>query len=134
MIFIDSNIPMYIIGGEHPNKWKARESLEELIGRKQRLITDAEVYQEILHRYSAIHRNDAIPPAFALLDQIIDEVYPILMTDVRTAKDIMLTNPGLSARDTQLRQRFRRTRRDLPAEVKEISGAKKSLLGIRSSE
>jgi uncharacterized protein len=99
VIFVDSNIPMYIIGAEHPNKWKARQSLEELIGRKQRLVTDAEVYQEILHRYSAIHRNDAIPPAFTLLDQIIDEVYSIRMIDVRTAKDIMLKNAGLSARD-----------------------------------
>ena len=99
MIFIDSNIPMYVIGAEHPNKRKVRESLEELIGRKQRLVTDAEVYQEILHRYSAIHRNDAIPLAFALLDQIIDEVYSIRMIDVRTAKDIMLRNAGLSARD-----------------------------------
>lgn len=31
MIFIDSNIPMYIIGAEHPHKIDARRLLEEAV-------------------------------------------------------------------------------------------------------
>ena len=38
--------------------------LEKLIRDRQRLTTDAEVLREILHRYVAIDRRDAIQPAF----------------------------------------------------------------------
>ena len=64
MIFIDSNIPMYLVGASHPHKTNAQLWLEKLIREHQRLVTSAEVLQEILHRYVAIHRRDAIQPAF----------------------------------------------------------------------
>ena len=38
--------------------------LEKLIREHQGLVTSAEVLQELLHRYVAIHRRDAIQPAF----------------------------------------------------------------------
>ena len=65
MIFIDSNIPMYLVGADHPNKHVARRLLERAIVDDEPLATDAEVLQEILHRYTAIKRRDAIGPAFA---------------------------------------------------------------------
>ena len=67
MIFVDSNIPMYLVGAEHPNKDGARRLLEQCIARGERLVADAEVLQEILHRYVAINRRDAIQPAFDAL-------------------------------------------------------------------
>ena len=60
MIFIDSNVPMYLIGSDHPNKRRARELLEQLIDARELLATSAEVFQEILHRYVAIERREAI--------------------------------------------------------------------------
>src|ERR1022692_1479833 len=51
VIFIDSNIPMYLVGAAHPNKTSAQILLESLIAKGERLVTDAEVLQEILHRY-----------------------------------------------------------------------------------
>lgn len=99
MIFIDSNIPMYIIGAEHPLKGPARRLLERAISQKQRLVTDVEVYQEVLHRYSAIRRLQAIPAAFDLLDRSVDEVLPIEPRDVYRAKDLLLSSKKLSARD-----------------------------------
>ena len=51
--------------------------LEKLISDRQRLVTDAEVLQEILHRYVAINRRDAIQPAFDALLGIVDQVLPI---------------------------------------------------------
>jgi len=63
VIFVDSNIPMYLVGGPHPNKVTAQRMLERCIADGERLVTDAEVLQEILHRYVAIHRRDAIQPA-----------------------------------------------------------------------
>ena len=58
MIFIDSNVPMYLVGAAHPNKERALEILAKLIRDEERLITDVEVYQEILHRYTAIKRHE----------------------------------------------------------------------------
>jgi len=54
VILIDSNIPMYLVGAPHPHKADAQRILERLTTEKQRLVTDAEVLQEILHRYIAI--------------------------------------------------------------------------------
>jgi predicted nucleic acid-binding protein len=99
VIFVDSNIPMYIIGAAHPNKDAARRALEECITRGERLVTDAEVLQEILHRYVAINRRDAIQPAFAALLGVVDDVYPIEARDVERAKSLLLGATRLSARD-----------------------------------
>jgi predicted nucleic acid-binding protein len=99
VIFIDSNIPMYLIGAPHPNKDAAVRLLEQVIGRGERLVTDAEVLQEILHRYHAIRRHDAIQPAFDALLRVVDEVYPIELEDVRRARDLMAGLLSLSARD-----------------------------------
>lgn len=98
MIFVDSNIPMYLIGAQHPNKEQAQRLLEQAIVEDERLVTDAEVLQEILHRYVAIGRRDAIEPAFEVLLGIVDEVLPVELPDVQRARRL-LASPGLSARD-----------------------------------
>ncbi len=54
---------MYLIGAAHPHKAEAQVLLERLIAAGRRLVTDAEVLQEILHRYTAIGRREAIGPA-----------------------------------------------------------------------
>jgi hypothetical protein len=99
VIFVDSNIPMYLVGAAHPNKAAARTALELCIARGERLLTDAEVLQEILHRYHAIRRPDAIQPAFDALLGVVDEVYPIERADVEQAKALMTGLAALSARD-----------------------------------
>jgi predicted nucleic acid-binding protein len=99
VIFIDSNIPMYLIGAPHPNKDAARRLLEASIERSERLVSDAEVLQEILHRYAAIRRRDAIQPAFNALLGVVDEVFPIEAQDVESARDVLLGEAGLSSRD-----------------------------------
>ncbi len=99
MIFVDSNIPMYLIGAPHPNKAAAVRLLEGVIGRGERLVTDAEVLQEILHRYHAIRRHDAIQPAFDALLRVVDEVHSIELEDVRRARELMAGMLSLSARD-----------------------------------
>lgn len=74
---MDSNIPMYLIGAAHPHKAEAQVILERLIAAGQRLVTDAEVLQEILHRYTAMDRRKAIGPALQITLEIVDEVLPI---------------------------------------------------------
>ena len=99
MIFVDSNIPMYLVGGSHPHKTDAKRWLEELVSGRERLVTDAEVLQEILHRYVSIARPDAIQPAFNALLGVVDEVFPVDQAAVERAKEIVLGQKGLSARD-----------------------------------
>jgi predicted nucleic acid-binding protein len=98
VIFIDSNIPMYIVGAPHPNKDEARRLLERAIVDGERLVTDAEVLQEILHRYVAIGRRDAIGPAFDAILKIADSVLPVELADVQRARALLGT-ARLSARD-----------------------------------
>jgi len=97
--FVDSNIPMYLIGAPHPHKVDAQRLLESCAAADERLVTDAEVLQEILHRYGAIGRRDAIQPAFDAILDVVDEVLPVTEHDVRKAKDVMLARARLSARD-----------------------------------
>jgi predicted nucleic acid-binding protein len=99
LIFVDSNIPMYLVGAPHPHKVEAQTLLERCIMERQRLVTDAEVLQEILHRYAAIDRRDAIQPAFDLLLGVVDEVFPVDVAAVQRAKSIVLERKALSARD-----------------------------------
>lgn len=99
MIFIDSNIPMYLVGERHPHKIDAQRLLEQVVAASERLVTDAEVFQEILHRYTAIDRRDAIQPAFAVLLSVVDSVFPIGLEDVERAKAIVLETRRLSSRD-----------------------------------
>lgn len=99
MIFIDSNIPMYLVGAPHPHKTDARRWLEELVSGQERLVTDAEVLQEILHRYVAIARRDAIQPAFDALLGLVDVVFPVDRDAVERAKAVVQGRNGLSARD-----------------------------------
>ena len=99
MIFIDSNIPMYLVGASHPHKTNAQRLLEKLIRDDQRLVTSAEVLEEILYRYVAIDRRDAIQPAFDALTGVVDEVLAVDRAAVERAKRMVLEYQRLSARD-----------------------------------
>ena len=99
MIFVDSNIPMYLVGAPHPLKDAARAVVERCVNRGERLVTSAEVMQEILHRYVAIRRPDAIRAALDVLAGVVDDVLPIEAADVNNARDVLLSRPRLSARD-----------------------------------
>jgi predicted nucleic acid-binding protein len=99
VILVDSNVPMYLVGAEHPNKGRAQAVLEAAVARNERLVTDAEVLQEILHRYVAIGRRDAIQPAFESLLGVVDDVLPITLAETLRAREVVLADFGLSARD-----------------------------------
>jgi len=90
---------MYLIGAPHPHKSDAQRLLERLVSERQRLVTDAEVLQEILHRYVAIDRRDAIQPAFDALLGIVDQVLAVDGAAADRAKEIVLGHRQLSARD-----------------------------------
>jgi hypothetical protein len=90
---------MYLVGATHPHKADAKRWLQELVRSQERLVTDAEVLQEILHRYVSIERPDAIQPAFDALLGVVDEIFAVDQAAVERAKHIVLGHKALSARD-----------------------------------
>jgi predicted nucleic acid-binding protein len=99
VILVDSNIPMYLVGAPHPHKLDAQRLLEAALSAGERLLTDAEVLQEICHRYVAIDRREAIQPAFDAILGVVDDVLPIDLDDAKAARDIVLRYSAFSARD-----------------------------------
>jgi predicted nucleic acid-binding protein len=99
MILVDTNVPMYLIGADETFKARAQRLLDRAATNHDRLVTDAEVFQEILHRYVAINRREAIQPAFDLLLEVVDETFPIDTRIVERAKSLVLGYAKLSARD-----------------------------------
>ena len=99
MIFEDSNVPMYLVGAPHPNKDRAISTLSRRRGNFSEFVTDVEVYQEILHRYSSIGRFDFIDLAFSSLDDIVRDVISFGIAELHAAREILRSVPGISARD-----------------------------------
>ena len=90
---------MYLMGAAHPHKTEAQVILERLIAGGERLVTDAEVLQEILHRYTSIEKREAIGPVLQVTLDVVDEVFPIEKAEVLRAGEIAQGRVLLSARD-----------------------------------
>jgi uncharacterized protein len=90
---------MYLVGAAHPHKLDAQRLLQRALSSGERLLTDAEVLQEICHRYAVIGRRDMLQPAFDAILGVVDDVLPIDREDALVAKDILLRYTSLSARD-----------------------------------
>ena len=99
MIFVDSNVPMYIVGSPHPNQDRAAALVDELIDSGELIITSVEVYQEILHRYSSIGRQRSIDDAFEVINGLVERVLSYGMPEIRAARGLLASVPGISARD-----------------------------------
>jgi hypothetical protein len=99
LILIDSNIPMYLIGDDATRQGEVQELLSRLTIQRERLVTDVEVFQEILHRLQGIDRMDRIQPAYDLLLDVVDDVLPYEFVDAMRAKEVLLARRELSARD-----------------------------------
>ena len=99
MIFVDSNVPMYVVGADSSKKDLCELLVRSHLGRGEVLVTNAEVLQEILHRYRSLHRLDAIDAAFDFLISIVDTILPIEPADVLEAREQMREIPSLTARD-----------------------------------
>lgn len=113
MIFVDSNIPMYLRGAAHPLKTEAQILVERCIAAGERLVSDAEVLQEILHRFTATNHPEAIGPTMETLLELVDEIFPVEKDDVLRAAEMAPRRQKLSARDAlhfAIMKRYRVTR------------------------
>jgi uncharacterized protein len=98
VLFIDSNVTMYVVGNDSEYRVRAERLCDQLVLSGKRLVTSAEVYQEIWHRYRAINREATITHGFAHLDVLVDEVYPIERSDVRRAYAVVNVQRNMDAR------------------------------------
>jgi len=99
VIFVDTNVLMYSVGGEHPLGEEARSFIEESLTQGGRLVTSTEVLQELLHAYIRADRMTTLTHAFKLVDGCMDDVWPVERGDVTLARDLWSAHPGLEARD-----------------------------------
>src|SRR5258708_40283858 len=90
---------MYLIGAAHPHKTEAQMLVERALASQDRLITDAEVLQEIVHRYASIGRREGIADALRVMLGLVDEVLPIEGRDVLRAGETARLPERWSARD-----------------------------------
>lgn len=99
--FLDANIPIYAAGSRHPLKEPCHQVLELVAKHSRMFVTNAEVLQELLHRYVALrmwpHPGMQVFERFALLMR--DRVEPIRGADVEEAAILAGSYPQLSARD-----------------------------------
>lgn len=104
-LFLDANVPTYAAGRDHPLKEPCKEVLLLAARYPGSFFTDAEVLQEMLHRYLALRRwpeGQRIVLDFAAL--MVGSVEPVIAEDVIRACDLADeygARPGarLAARD-----------------------------------
>ncbi len=97
-VFVDSNIPMYAAGKEHPNKIPSIKVLKLISEGKIIGMTSTEVFQEILYRYQAIDLLDKGLEVFDSFSSIIDETLSINLNIMRETRNILKEN-NINARD-----------------------------------
>ena len=99
MIFVDSNVPMYVAGRDHPLRDPARRFLERARAGDVDICTSTEVLQEILYRYAALKRRDLAFAVYDLFVQICPVIFPVTLADTDRAKAVMMKTDGVSVRD-----------------------------------
>jgi uncharacterized protein len=101
VIFVDTNVIMYAVGRDHPLRKPAQKFFETALSRRgeERLVTSAEVLQELLHAYLPVQRMQTLDAALQLVDALIADVWAVEPADVALARELVDANPSLGARD-----------------------------------
>ena len=98
-IFIDSNIPMYVAGADHPHKATARRFLDKVRSGAIAACTSTEVLQEILYRYSSLGRRDLARDVYDLFAAICPVILSVTLADTDRARDLLRAHTAISSRD-----------------------------------
>ena len=98
--FIDANVPIYASGREHPSKEPCARVLMMAAEHPLSFVTDAEVLQELLHRYLASGRWSLGREVLWGFSEVMrDRIEPVRVEDVHLAATLADVHPGISARD-----------------------------------
>jgi hypothetical protein len=99
---LDTAIPMYAAGAPHSYRDACQWLMTEIAAGRVQVVIDAEVIQEILHRYGAMGRHaDAVNMAQDLMG-LVPQVLPVTAADMQTAVTLFQQYgpQGVRARDT----------------------------------
>jgi predicted nucleic acid-binding protein len=99
MIFIDSNIPMYVAGRDHPLRAPAMRFLERVRTGELEACSSTEVLQEILYRYAGLKRLDLARDVYNLFVNLCPVILPVALADTDRARDLLGGAGGVSVRD-----------------------------------
>lgn len=99
-VFLDANIPIYAAGRPHPLKAPAVRVLTLVAEHPNAFITDIEVVQELLHRYTALKLwepgREVVAQFLMLMEGRIEAV---LVDDIRRAAELADAHRDVAARD-----------------------------------
>ncbi len=90
---------MYAAGAAHPLKRRSATLVERIAEGSVDATTDAEVFQEILHRYRATRRWTEGQLVYDLVRRIFPSVIPVTIEVLDRARSLMDEYRDLSARD-----------------------------------
>jgi len=99
MIFVDSNVFVYAVGRAHPLREEAQSFFLQSSQEGKRLVTSAEVLQELLHIYLPVGRMETLDAALDLATLGVDQVIPVNAEAVIHARHLVDKHPALTARD-----------------------------------
>jgi hypothetical protein len=99
VIFIDSNVPMYVAGRDHPLREPALRFLNRVRAGDVDACTSTEVLQEILYRYVGLRRPDLARDVYDLFVQLCPVVLPVTLADTDRAKALLSGSTPVGVRD-----------------------------------
>jgi len=98
-VFVDSNIPMYVAGSEHPNRQPSARFLERVRRGEIEACSSTAVLQEILYRYTALGKRHLAREVYNLFVDLCPVVLSVTLAETDRARDLLMEVPTLSARD-----------------------------------
>jgi predicted nucleic acid-binding protein len=98
-VFIDSNIPMYVAGRDHPLREPSRRFLARVQAGEIEGCTSTEVLQEILYRYVGLRRPELAVEVYDLFVGLCSTIFPVTLADTDRARDLVRGGIPASMRD-----------------------------------
>jgi predicted nucleic acid-binding protein len=98
-VFIDSNVPMYAVGGPHALREPCQRLLQQIVAGDLAAVTDAEVHQEIYYRYLSLRLREQACLVSDHFREIVPTVLPIGLAEIRQMPALVAAYPRLQARD-----------------------------------
>lgn len=100
VVFIDTNVPIYATGRDHPYKEPCAQILRLIAEQPRSFVTSSEVLQELLHHYLASNRWNLGRQALRDFTEVMQgRIEPVLPVDVQTAANLADNYSDVNARD-----------------------------------
>ncbi len=100
LCLIDTNVPMYAVGADHPLKQPCLAILRDIAEGEIQAVADSDVLQEILHRYTTIQQRRWGIEVVREFVRVVPNVLSVNKVDLLLALDLHAQFEELQARDS----------------------------------